>query len=66
MNRIARVFVLFGLLILNLAQVTLPAFAQSAGTPQVILLTADGALTPVMVNYIDRGLTTAESRGGWS
>ena len=63
MNRIARVFVLFGLLILNLAQLAQPASAQSAGTPQVILLTADGALTPVMVNYIDRGLTAAESRG---
>ncbi len=62
MNRITRVFVLFGLLILNLAQVAQPASAQSGSTPQVVVLTAKGALTPVMVNYIDRGLTAAESR----
>jgi membrane-bound serine protease (ClpP class) len=61
MNRLARLFLLLGLLIINLAPATLPAAAQS--TPQVVLLTADGALTPVMVNYVDRGLTAAETSG---
>jgi membrane-bound serine protease (ClpP class) len=61
MNRLARLFLLLGLLIVNLAPATLPAAAQS--TPQVVLLTADGALTPVMVNYVDRGLTAAETSG---
>jgi membrane-bound serine protease (ClpP class) len=61
MNRLARLFLLLGLLFVNLAGATLPAAAQS--TPQVVLLTADGALTPVMVNYVDRGLTAAETSG---
>ncbi len=63
MNRITRLFLLVGLVLINLAQATLPAAAQSGGTPQVIVLTAKGALTPVMVNYLERGLGVAEASG---
>ncbi|GAP13890.1 nodulation efficiency protein NfeD [Longilinea arvoryzae] len=34
-----------------------------AGTPTAVVLTADGAVTPVMVGYIERGLKIAVDRG---
>lgn len=63
MTRLLRIFALFGIILFSIAQVALPAAAQSGSTPQVVLLTADGALTPVMVNYVDRGLSAAETSG---
>ena len=60
MKRLSRLFCLFGLILLTAFPAVRPALAQSSPTPQVFLLTADGALTPVMLNYIDRGLTLAE------
>ncbi len=35
----------------------------SAAPPQVELLKVDGTIVPVMGDYIDRGLSQAESRG---
>lgn len=60
MKRLARLFCLIGLILLTAFPAFRPALAQSSPTPQVFLLKADGALTPVMLNYIDRGLTLAE------
>ncbi len=36
-----------------------PAWAQS-GNPTALVLTGDGALTPVMADYLERGIRTAE------
>lgn len=63
MKRLVRLFALLVVVILSIAQAALPAAAQSGSAPQVVVLTAEGALTPVMANYIDRGLSAAESRG---
>jgi membrane-bound serine protease (ClpP class) len=38
-----------------------PAFAQNNG-PEIILLTADGPITPPMSQYLSRGIKIAESR----
>lgn len=46
-----------GLLLLS------PAAAGQGETPQVILLNADGVLTPAMAEYIERGLSTAQQEG---
>jgi membrane-bound serine protease (ClpP class) len=40
----------------------IPVFAQ-ADQPQVLLLEIDGPLTPSWVEYLERGLETAENRG---
>jgi membrane-bound serine protease (ClpP class) len=39
-----------------------PAAAQD-GTPLVLVLTADGPLTPAMLEYLERGVRNAEQRG---
>jgi membrane-bound serine protease (ClpP class) len=60
MKKVAAFFLLFTVL---LAWVNPPVQAQAQGTgPTVIILTADGALTPVMAGYIERGIKTAEER----
>ena len=63
MTRLLRIFALFVFILLFTAQAALPAAAQSGSTPRVVVLTAEGALTPVMVNYLDRGLDSAEASG---
>ena len=35
----------------------------SADNPEVYVLTVDGAITPVVADYIDRGITLAEDNG---
>lgn len=37
--------------------------AQAANGPLVLVLTADGAVTPAMAEYLQRGIRTAEQRG---
>lgn len=46
-----------------LAALCLAASPPQAGTPRVLLLRATGALTPAMVEYLERGLATAETQG---
>ncbi len=46
-----------------LAALCLAASSPQAGTPHVLLLRATGALTPAMVEYLERGLATAENQG---
>lgn len=58
----------FFLLSLWLAAAFLSAFSplplyQTGEAGLVLLLTADGPVTPVMVEYLERGLRTAEQRG---
>ena len=58
---------IFGLLYLLFALTlvlpgSLSASAQDT-SPTVLLLTAEGALTPAMAEYLKRGLRTAEQRG---
>jgi membrane-bound serine protease (ClpP class) len=54
-------FLTFGLLGLTLIAAD-PASAQSA-TPLVIVLTADGPISPAMSEYLARGIQVAEQRG---
>ena len=37
--------------------------AQAAGGPLVVVLTADGTVTPALSSYLQRGIQTAEQRG---
>jgi membrane-bound serine protease (ClpP class) len=43
--------------------IPLPGFQSADDGSQVLLLTADGPVTPVMVEYLERGLRTAERDG---
>jgi membrane-bound serine protease (ClpP class) len=54
-------FLTFGLLGLTLIAAD-PASAQSA-TPLVVVLTADGPISPAMSEYLARGIQVAEQRG---
>lgn len=56
-----QIYSLIILLLLSLA-VFLPAQAQDQGR-QVLVLEADGPLTPAMAQYLERGLRVAEQRG---
>jgi membrane-bound serine protease (ClpP class) len=40
-----------------------PVRAAQSSTSQVLVLTADGPLTPAMAEYLERGILTAEQRG---
>ena len=67
-NQPARTFILrFTVAWLVLCSLMLPislARAQSnAGAPSAVVLNAEGAVTPVMVGYIERGLKIASDRG---
>jgi membrane-bound serine protease (ClpP class) len=61
MKFICRIFGLFLLLIGSLALVFQPARAQSDG-PLALVMTADGPIMPPMLEYIKRGIQTAERR----
>lgn len=37
--------------------------AQAAGGPLIVVLTADGTVTPALSSYLQRGIQTAEQRG---
>ena len=41
---------------------SLPAHAQTS-SPQIIVLTADGPITPAMAQYLSRGIKIAERQG---
>jgi membrane-bound serine protease (ClpP class) len=60
---IKRILFLTWILIIS----TLPAFSPGAlaqeGTPFVLLLTAEGPITPSMLGYLERGLGTAQQQG---
>lgn len=55
------------LLIWMMVVIILPAISQGTsaqeGTPIVLLLTAEGPLTPSMLGYLERGLAAAEQQG---
>ncbi len=50
-----------------LITVSLPAFSSSVlaqeGTPTILLLTAEGPITPSMLGYLERGLNNAQQQG---
>ncbi len=58
MLRIVNLLLLVGLLLVSLISA-----GASAATPSVALLKVEGPIVPVVGDYIDRGLTHAESRG---
>ena len=53
----------FVLLSLIAGMLAAPAAAQTDPTPLVLVMTMDGPLTPAMVEYLNRGIRTAEERG---
>ena len=61
---IQRVF-LFVCLVLSLSIWASPVGVNAqSDAPLVLLLTADGPVTPAMVEYLSRGIQLAENRGG--
>jgi len=60
---IFRLVVITGLLALIFTLSTLQGVLAQGEAPQVLLLTADGPLTPAMAEYLDRGIRTAEGGG---
>ena len=50
-----------GLIIFSLV-LSLPAHAQTS-SPQIVVLTADGPITPAMAQYLSRGIKIAERQG---
>ncbi|NPV76404.1 MAG: nodulation protein NfeD [Anaerolineae bacterium] len=64
MKRSYRLVTLFFLLLLNLAFLAKPSFAQNQEErPLAVVLTAEGAVTPIMADYISRGLDIALEQG---
>jgi membrane-bound serine protease (ClpP class) len=61
MKSIRRIFGLFLILYASLALVFQPVRAQTDG-PLVLVMTADGPIMPPMLEYIKRGVETAERR----
>src|SRR5262245_12904759 len=61
MKSIRRIFGLFLILYASLALLFQPARAQTDG-PLVLVMTADGPIMPPMLEYIKRGVETAERR----
>jgi len=58
---IHRITILLAAMLLALASMIAPAV--QAATPSVIVLDIDGAITPVVANYVERGLRDAERVG---
>lgn len=64
MKKIFRLITLFILILLNLAFLAKPTFAQNTEKhPLAVIITAQGAVTPIMADYISRGLDIALERG---
>ena len=61
MKRLVRLCLALGLLLASL-MVFIPAVQAQTNNPVVVVLTANGPLTPAMVEYIDRGLQLASDR----
>jgi membrane-bound serine protease (ClpP class) len=60
---IKRIFLFLSLSVLWLQPVS-PNLASAQGSEnEVLLLTAEGPITPSMLGYLERGLTTAEQQG---
>jgi membrane-bound serine protease (ClpP class) len=55
-------FLTWILIIVSMPAFTSGAFAQE-GTPFVLLLTAEGPITPSMLGYLERGLNAAQQQG---
>ncbi len=63
MNKYRQTLALVGLLAVAIGLVFVPTIQAQTGAPQVIVLTADGPLTPAMAEYLSRGIELAEQRG---
>ena len=62
MKRFFRSLFLAGLLFAAFGMALSPAKAQTSGLPEAVLLTDQGPLTPVLAQYIERGLQIAADR----
>jgi membrane-bound serine protease (ClpP class) len=60
---IRRTFLLTWIMIAILLPVSASPVQAQAEAPQVLLLTAEGPLTPTMLGYLERGLDAAELQG---
>jgi membrane-bound serine protease (ClpP class) len=60
---IRRTFLLTWIMIAILLPVSASPVQAQAEAPQVLLLTAEGPLTPSMLGYLERGLDAAEQQG---
>ncbi|MES0362024.1 MAG: nodulation protein NfeD [Anaerolineales bacterium] len=58
-----QVFILIWIIIAILLPVSASPVQAQAQAPQVLLLTAEGPLTPTMLGYLERGLDAAEQQG---
>jgi membrane-bound serine protease (ClpP class) len=63
MKKITRISLLFIFVLTCLLLSFAPAIAQISGIPVVVVLTSEGPITPVMINYLERGIRIAEERG---
>lgn len=62
MNRTLRILMLAIVLVIWAAGLG-SASAQAETTPQVYVLTSQGPITPVLIEYLERGINLANSRG---
>ena len=60
---IKRIILLLSLLVLWLLPVLALQVSAQESSNQVLLLTAEGPITPSMLGYLERGLTSAEQQG---
>jgi membrane-bound serine protease (ClpP class) len=61
-NKYRQLLTLVGLLAVAAGLFLVPNIQAQTGAPQVIVLTADGPLTPAMAEYLSRGIELAEQR----
>jgi membrane-bound serine protease (ClpP class) len=62
-RKFRRIFLLILLSLLSIGSLAdIPAYAQADGS-QIIVLTADGPITPAMAQYLSRGIKIAERQG---
>jgi membrane-bound serine protease (ClpP class) len=58
-----RIFLLFWLSLVSLSPILSLTVRAQTDEAQIIVLTADGPITPAMAQYLSRGIKTAESQG---
>lgn len=63
MKRLSRFLFLMILAALLSSAMMISASAAQEGTAQVVVLTSEGPITPVLIDYLERGLKIAEERG---